>query len=85
MPAIYVERVRTYTAVQWDGSDEAATWIVANYEGATKDGDLLVVRDSMDRETPVDPDTWIVRNDATGAVSTYEPDDFAARYQLPAS
>ncbi len=81
MPAVFVERVATFTAVQWDGSEDSAAWIVANVEGASQDGDQMIVRDSMDREEPIEAQFWVVKNDTTGDVVTIDPDTFAARYQ----
>lgn len=80
-PAAYVERVPTYSAVQWDGSPEAAAWIVGNYPGATQDGEEIVVRDSMDRVSPLDRDAWVILDPATGMVGIENPAVFASRYQ----
>lgn len=80
-PAGYVERPPAFTAVEWDGSSEAATWITGNFPGATYDGTSLTVRDSMDRESALGEGSWIVRNDTTSTVFEMAAEDFGRRFQ----
>lgn len=80
-PGSYTRRPPTVTAVQWDGSDEAAAWIVSVFPGATRDGDRLVVRDSLDREMPLDADVWVVQDTVTGIVNLLDGDTFTAAYE----
>ncbi len=80
-PASYVRRPPTVTAVQWDGSDEAAAWIVDVMTGAVRDGDRIVTRDALDREEILAADIWVLRDPVTGVVSYLDADTFAATYE----
>jgi hypothetical protein len=81
-PGTYVERIPTFTAVQWDATQETADWIVGVFEGAAEynDGDLYT-RDSMDRLELLPLDYWVMKSDLTGVVTTVDPDAFVIRYQ----
>ncbi len=81
-PSEYVERVPTFTAVQWDGADESAVWILEqSYAGSKRLGDDLIVLDAMDRETTLPRGTWVVRDESTGGTTQVEDADFAQRFR----
>ncbi len=83
-PTEYIEKQPTYTAVQWDTSTESADWIVATMQGAQKAGDDLMVRDAMDRDTPLAPGSWVVLDEASGVVSSMGAEEFEARFETRA-
>ncbi len=80
-PATYVRRPPAFTAVQWDGSDEAADWITQVVSGATRDGERIVTRDALDREEELSLHVWVVREHLTGVVSYVDADIFPATYE----
>ena len=83
-PAQFVEKARTYTAVQWDGTDESAGWIVEQMPGATHTGDTITVRDSMDREQRLPDGVWVVLLADTGdgpAALAYDEATFTRMFQ----
>jgi hypothetical protein len=81
-PAQYVVKVPTYTAVQWDGSDESATWILQTaYAGSRRSGDELVLLDSMDREFVLPAGSWVVADTAGGEPRVLDEAAFAAAYE----
>lgn len=80
-PAAYVEKPPSFTAVQWDGSDEAATWITDKVTGSHRDGETLSVRDSMDRDSELARESWVVRNDTSATVFMMDDADFTRRFQ----
>lgn len=79
-PATYVEKVQTFIAAQWDGSDESAGWILSVMPGATREDDTISVRDSMDRQQELPPDTWVVQL-ADGSARVYDEATFGRQFQ----
>lgn len=80
-PATYVEKVPTFTAVQWDGTEESAGWVLEHAPGSEYDDGVLTVRDALDRRQVVPQGTWIVREDATGGVTRGDDAAFRARFK----
>ncbi len=80
-PAGYVEKVPTFTAVKWDGSQESADWILSVMPGSTRSGEEIVFRDSLDREQPLDRDVWVVLNPTFGVANVVSDETFTAKYE----
>ncbi len=80
-PVEYVEKVPTFTAAKWDGSDEVADWIVSVMPGATRSGEEIVFRDSLDRTVPLDRDVWVVLNPDFGVANVVSDETFTAKYE----
>lgn len=80
-PKQYERRPQVFTAVAWDGSDESATWIVAHWAGAYRDGEKIMVRDSLDREQELPTGSWALLDDATGLVNFMSDVEFRSRYR----
>lgn len=66
-PTRYVEKVPTFTAAQWDGSDEARDWITLIYADAAQLVDEDIVIAGPVHTVPLERGTWIVREDHEGA------------------
>ena len=77
-PAGYVDKPSRYTAVQWDGTDESAAWIVENYPYVRRDGEEIIVQDALDREHVLPASSWVVRQEGLGPGGTqyYDPQMF---------
>lgn len=81
-PAGYVEKIPTYTAARWDGSEESAAWIMGVYGArATRQGEDILI------EGPVHTDTlpqgmWVAIDDRVPAVPAVLTDEeFTRIYQ----
>jgi hypothetical protein len=83
-PTRFVEKAREYTAVQWDGSDESAAWIVEKMPGTSYVGDTIVVRDPMDRQQELPAGSWVVLLAGTSdgpAALVYDETSFERTFQ----
>jgi len=67
-PAQYVEKIATFTAVQWDYTPEAAAWIMEVYADAAKRvGDDIMIQGSVHNRA-LEQGAWVVRPDLPDAV-----------------
>jgi hypothetical protein len=79
-PASYVLKVPTFTAAQWDGSDDAATFIVMAYAGGARrqDEDMIIAGAVHDSTLP--PGSWVVMEEGILTPSVMTDDWFTAHY-----
>lgn len=82
VPATYVERQPTVTAVQWDGTKDAISFVITAYNGRASLND----DGGIDIENAVSSDTleqglWVVKLDDANTV-TMTDEEFTRRYAL---
>jgi hypothetical protein len=79
-PATYVAKVPTFTAVQWDGSDDASTFIVMSYAGQARRQDEDMVIAGPVHDTTLPPGSWVVVEDGQLTPAVMSDDWFTAHY-----
>jgi hypothetical protein len=67
-PARYIDRRPTYTAAQWDGTEESATFILGAFAGSARrndDGQIVVAGPTHDNV--LDEGVWVYVDDRAPA------------------
>lgn len=80
-PATYVDKVPTYTACQWDGSEESAQWILGVYGAqASRTDDRIVIEGAVRPET-LETGSWVIVGDNVVVPLNLSDEDFRHNYQ----
>lgn len=87
-PTAFVDRIPTFTAAQWDGSEESATFILDAFGAkARKDEQGGIVVAGVTGDFTLDPGTWVMTNDSApaGAAPMMVSDVVFAQSYVPKS
>jgi hypothetical protein len=79
-PAQYVEKIPIYTAVQWDGTDEARDAIVAAYAGQAHAQDDQIVLTGPVHDDVIERDVWVLWGDSFSPAQVTDA-TFQTKYQ----
>jgi hypothetical protein len=79
-PGAYVARLPTYTAAQWDGSDEASAFIVSAYAGTARRQDADIVIAGAVHDSTLPQGSWVVVEDGQFTPTVMTDDWFTAHY-----